>query len=49
MEVIIIKIKFDDIKSKEGVKCLLYEVILNFSYDVEVERKFKEIFKDINL
>lgn len=49
MEVIIIKIKFYDIKSKEGVKCLLYQVILNFSYDVEVERKFKEIFKDINL
>lgn len=48
MEVTITKIKLDDTKSKEGVKCLLYEAISNPSHDVEAERKFKETPKDIN-
>lgn len=48
MEVTITKIKLDDTKSKEGVKCLLYEARSNPSHDVEAERKFKETLKDIN-
>ena len=48
MEVTITKTKLDDTKSREGVKCLLYEARSNPSHDVEAERKFKETLKDIN-
>ena len=48
MEVTISKTKLDETKSREGVKCLLYDVRTNPQHDVEAEMKFKKALKQIN-
>ncbi|KAK2547039.1 hypothetical protein P5673_033198 [Acropora cervicornis] len=48
MEIAVSKTKLDEIKSGEGVKCLLYDARCNPKNDVEAEMKFKNALKDLN-
>ena len=48
MEVTISKTKLDETKSREGVKCLLYDARTNPQHDVEAEMKFKKALKQKN-
>ena len=48
MEVTISKTKLDETKSREGVKCLLYDARTNPQHDVEAEMKFKKALKQLN-
>ena len=48
MEIAVSKTKLDEIKSGEGVKCLLNDARCNPKNDVEAEMKFKNALKDLN-
>ena len=48
MEIAVSKTKLDEIKSGDGVKCLLYDARCNPKNDVEAEIKFKNALKDLN-
>ena len=48
MEIVFSKTKLDEIKSGEGVKCLLYDARCNSKNDVEAEMKFKNALKQLN-
>ena len=48
MEIAVSKTKLDEIKSGEGVKCLLYGARCNPKNDVEAEMKFKNALKELN-
>lgn len=45
MEVTFLKTKLDETKSREGVKCLLYDASTNPQHDVEAKMKFIKAFK----
>ena len=48
MEVTISKIKLDDSKTREGVKCLLYDARSNPVHDVQAEMNLKKALQNIN-
>ena len=48
MEVTISKTKLDDTKTREGVKCLLYEARSNPVHDVQAEINLKKALQNIN-
>ena len=48
MEVTISKTKLDDTKTREGVKCLLYDARSNPVHDVQAEMNLKKALQNIN-
>ena len=48
MEVTISKTKLDDIKSRQGVKCFLYDARSNPVHDVQAEMSLKNAHQNIN-
>ena len=48
MDVTISKTKLDETKSRDGVKCLLYDARVNAQHDVEAEMTLKKALKQIN-
>lgn len=48
MDVTISKTKLDETKSRDGVKCLLYDARVNAQHDVEAEMTLKKALKQRN-